>query len=547
MPPATPASAAYSELCTRAREAATVSSIGSLLGWDQETYMPEAAADHRAQQLAFIAQLAHAKSTDPRIGELLSACEADAELLQDADAAANIREMRRAYDRATRLPSQLVADLARETSKAQQVWKDARQKSDFKRFIPALECVMDLTRQKARCYGTPEGGELYDALLDEYEPGMRAATVESIFTPLRQRLAALVSDLNSRGRAPSTRILTAKIPADRQHAFGQFILRSMGFDLRAGRLDTTAHPFCSGMAPGDTRLTTRYRDEKFTDALYGTMHEMGHGLYEQGLPKAERFGQPLADAVSLGIHESQSRLWENLVGRSREFWVWALPHARKQLGGPLARATVDQLYRAVNTATPSLIRVEADEATYNLHVMIRFEIERRILAGDLPITRIPEVWNRLYREFLGLTVPNDRLGCLQDVHWSFGLIGYFPTYTLGNLYAAQFWEKINDDIPDLKRQISRGRFADLLTWLRTNIHRHGMRYRAAELCERATGQPLSPAPLLRHLEGRLRPIYGVAAPARPAPAKPARGARRSATPAPARTPARRSLARAGAR
>ncbi len=547
MPPAAPSSPAYSELCTRAREASTVSSIGSLLGWDQETYMPEAAADHRAQQLAFIAQLAHTKSTDLRIGELLTDCEADADLLQDPDVAANIREMRRAYDRATRLPSQLVADLARETSKAQQVWKEAREKSDFKRFIPALDRVMDLTRQKARCYGAPEGGELYDALLDEYEPGMRAATVESIFSPLRQRLAALVSDLNTRGRAPSTRILNAKIPADRQHAFGQFILRSMGFNLRAGRLDTTAHPFCSGMAPGDTRLTTRYRDEKFTDALYGTMHEMGHGLYEQGLPKTERFGQPLADAVSLGIHESQSRMWENFVGRSREFWVWALPHARKQLGGALAKATVDQLYHAVNTATPSLIRVEADEATYNLHVMIRFEIERRILSGDLPISRIPEVWNRLYREFLGIKVPNDRLGCLQDVHWSFGLIGYFPTYTLGNLYAAQFWEKINADIPDLQRQISRGRFGDLLTWLRSNIHRHGMRYRAAELCERATGQPLSPDPLLRHLEGRLRPIYGVPAAKQASAVKPGSSASRAPARRASQKPARKRLARAGTR
>jgi carboxypeptidase Taq len=359
-------------------------------------------------------------------------------------------------------------------------------------------------------------GERYDALVNEYEPGVTAREIEAIFTPLRQRLAGFIAELAGSTRKPSDKPLHAKIEPERQHKFGQFILEACGFDLNAGRLDVTTHPFCSGMAPGDTRLTTRYRDEKFTDALYGTMHEMGHGLYEQGLPKTAvldgsglLFGNPLADAISLGIHESQSRMWENLVGRSREFWEWALPHAKKILGPGLEPYSVDDLYRAVNIVTPSLIRVEADEATYNMHVMIRFEIERALLSGDMKVKDVPGVWNRAYKDYLGIDVPNDAKGCLQDVHWSFGLIGYFPTYTLGNLYAAQLWETIRGQITDLDRQIRSGQFLALKAWLNDNIHRHGRRYRAADLCKMVTGHPLSADPLLRYLEGKLRPVYGV--------------------------------------
>jgi carboxypeptidase Taq len=279
--------------------------------------------------------------------------------------------------------------------------------------------------------------------------------------------------------------------------------------MQAGRLDVTTHPFCSGLAPGDTRLTTRYREGRFTDALFGTMHEMGHGLYEQGLPKHEHFGTPLADAVSLGIHESQSRMWENFVGRSRPFWRWALPRARKVFGRPFARVTLDGIYRAVNIVTPSLIRVEADECTYNLHIMVRFELERALLSGALPVKDLPGEWNRRYKEYLGVKVPDDRRGCLQDVHWSFGLVGYFPTYTLGNLYAAQFWERINRDIPGLNVQLARGRFDALRGWLNRNIHAHGRRYRAGELCERVTGRPLDAQPLLTHLETKLGEVYGL--------------------------------------
>lgn len=508
--PAVRASAALDELRALLREAATLGSAGALLSWDQETYMPPAAAAHRAEQQALISGLVHERTTSKRVGELIAACEADSDLMADEEAAANIREMRRDYDLATRIPTELVSELARVGSQSQEAWKEARKNSDFAAFAPWLEKMIALSRRKAECLGIPVGGaELYDALLDRYEPGMTAAQVDAIFVPLRERLAAFIGEVASRGKAPDTSVLDTQVPADKQHAFGLQVLRAMGFDLDAGRLDVTTHPFCSGFAPGDTRLTTRYRDERFTDALYGTMHEAGHGLYEQGLPKAERFGEPLGESISLGIHESQSRMWENMVGRSREFWIWALPRAQQAFAPALSGATVGALYRAVNTCQPSFIRVEADESTYNLHIMLRFELERALISGALPVKDLPGVWNERFEQYLGLKVPDDRRGCLQDVHWSFGLVGYFPTYTLGNLYAAQFWEQINKDIPDLKAQIAHGELLELREWLRRNIHQHGRRYRAGELCERVTGSPLSAEPFLRYLEGKIRPIYGL--------------------------------------
>jgi carboxypeptidase Taq len=296
----------------------------------------------------------------------------------------------------------------------------------------------------------------------------------------------------------------------------------MGFDLKHGRLDTTAHPFCQDMGPGDVRLTTRYKGDRFTDALFGTMHEGGHGLYEQGLPvlgvlggngdgtgNGSLFGQPLGSAISLGIHESQSRMWENFVGRSKPFWKWLLNKSPKFFGSALDKYDVKDFYHAVNTVTPSFIRVEADETTYNMHVMIRFELERALIEGALPIADLPAEWNRRYAEYLGVKVPDDRRGCLQDVHWSFGLIGYFPTYTLGNLYAAQFWETISEQLPDLNKQIGKGKFLELRDWLRENIHKHGRRYRAAELCKHVTGKDVSADPLMRHLAEKAEAVYRI--------------------------------------
>jgi len=512
-------SAAYSELCSQLYRVGTMQSVSYLLSWDQETYMPPGAADTRAEQLADIAEIHHQRRTSPRLGELISQCEADGGLTSDPVIAANLREIRRDFDIATKLPSDLVSDLARVTSQAQDVWKKAKGKNDFKSFAPWLEKVVALTRRKAECYGVPAGGELYDALLDEYEPGMTSREVESIFVPLRGRLSELIARVKKSGSTVNTKCLHPTLDPALQNRFGLTVIEALGFDLKTGRLDTTTHPFCTDIGAGDTRLTTRYREQGFTDALYSTMHECGHGLYEQGLPKTSTkgpggssqslFGQPLSQAISLGIHESQSRMWENFVGRSREFWVWALPVARKTFGSKLGRATPDQFFAAVNTVTPSLIRVESDEATYNLHVMIRFELERALISGDLRARDLPDEWNARYKDYLGIKVPNDTRGCMQDVHWSAGLIGYFPTYTLGNLYAAQLWETINQKIPTLHKQIAKGKFEPLKKWLNENIHRHGRLYRAAELCEKVTGRPLSAEPLLRHLTAKAEAVYGI--------------------------------------
>ncbi|MBY0261872.1 MAG: carboxypeptidase M32, partial [Phycisphaerales bacterium] len=476
-----PALPAYQQLCQRLRAVKLIESVSSLVSWDQETYMPERAADFRSDQMSELSAIAHERATDPRIGELIAACESDPQLKDPSSPhAANLREIRRDYDLAVKIPTDLVAELAKVGSQAQEAWKHAREASDFKAFQPWLERMMDLTRRKAQCLKTDATPELYDALLNQYEPGARASEIDAVFRPLADRLSVLIKTIGASTHAPTDAPLKIAFDTAKQHEFGQLVLKAMGFDFAAGRLDTTTHPFCSGMAPGDTRLTTRYRESHWTDALYSTMHEGGHGLYEQGLPKlaaGSLVGTPLTDAISLGIHESQSRMWENFVGRSREFWRWLTPIA-KQHAPALTQFSEDHLYAACNLVKPSLIRVEADEATYNLHVMIRFELERALIAGDLPVKDLPGEWNARYKRYLGVNVPDDRRGCLQDVHWSFGLIGYFPTYTLGNLYAAQFWEKIATDIPDLTTRMTRGDFAPLKAWLNKNIHDHGKRYRA---------------------------------------------------------------------
>ena len=495
----------YRELLEGLRDAAVVDSVRSLLGWDQETMMPPAGADLRSDQLAVMSSIAHDKHIDPRMGDLLAACESDENLKGDPEAQANLREIRYDYDRATKLPTRLVGEMAKTFSQSMDAWKDARARSDFKMFAPWLAKVVDLNRQKAMCYAgsSASGSALYNALMADFEPGMTAEKVDELFSPLRTRLVALIDGIRASGKQPDERPLKVKVPIALQREFNTFVAASVGFDLSGGRLDISTHPFSESVGPGDIRMTTRYREDGVPEALLTTLHESGHSLYEQNLPKRTRFGQPLGTYISLGIHESQSRMWENLVGRSRAFWNWCLPEMNSRLGGAFSPFKTEDLFLAVNAVKPHFIRVESDECTYNLHIMLRFDIERALIAGDLKAQDVPGVWNERMRNDLGLEVKEDRLGCLQDVHWSMGAIGYFSTYSLGNLYGAQFWEKINKDIPDLEAKIAAGEFAPLLDWTATNIHRAG------DLCERVTGKPLGHEALCNYLERKLKPIYGM--------------------------------------
>ncbi|MEN1678015.1 MAG: carboxypeptidase M32 [Planctomycetota bacterium] len=498
---------AYDKLVAHARETALLTSTQDLLFWDEETYLPPAAGDYRAEQVAYLAKLVHARRTDPQVGEWLGECEADGLDKADSVEAADVREMRRDFNKRTKLPPKLVEELSRTASLAQKAWRDARQADDFASFQPHLEKMIGLKRQEAEALGYDESP--YDALLNDYEPGETVANLTKVLGALRAELAPLVEAIVASGKQPPVRVLERDYKIAAQRTFGKRVAEAIGFDFNSGRLDVTAHPFCGGAGPQDVRLTTRYDAQEFSSAFYSILHEAGHGLYEQGLP-ADRYGLPTGEAVSLGIHESQSRMWENLVGRSHAFWKHWFGPLGEQFPAAIKGVELDDFYFAINEARPSLIRVEADEATYNLHIIVRFELEQALLAGDLPVADLPAAWNEKYQQYLGITPPNDADGVLQDVHWSCGLIGYFPTYTLGNLYASQMFDAAHDALGDLDEQFAQGEFQPLRDWLRTHVHQHGRRYGAPQLAERVTGKPLSHEPLMAHLRAKYGSLYGAA-------------------------------------
>lgn len=497
---------AYAELTARQRTTALLESCASVLGWDEQTYMPPGGAEHRANQLSLLAGMCHERATDPGVEQLLSEIEGTA-LVADLDSviAANVREIRRDYERATKLPKRLVEELSHTATLAQQAWVGARKQSNFQQFQPWLEKMVALKREEAQAIGFGDGVP-YDALLDAYEPGMTAADISRLFAPLRDELVKLVAAIRESGRQPDRGIITRSYPVAAQREFAISAAQQIGFDFERGRLDTAAHPFCSGFGPGDTRLTTRYDEHHFPGAFFGTLHEAGHGIYDQGLDRAA-FGLPAGSACSLGIHESQSRMWENFVGRSRAFWQHFYPLAQGAFPEALSGTAVSDFYWAINDVQPSLIRVEADEATYNLHILLRFDIERPLIAGDLDPVDVPDVWNETFTTYFGITPPDDARGCLQDIHWSAGLIGYFPTYALGNMCAAQFFAAACREIPDLPGAFSRGDFRALKDWLNGKIHTHGRRYRAQKLVQLVTGQPLSHTALIGHLRHKFDELY----------------------------------------
>ncbi len=480
-------SAPYQQLLERTREIALLQGAAALLSWDQQTYMPPKAIAFRADQMGYFSGQAHRLFTAPEVGGWIQACEEagpDTNTDNDGGAAANVRQWRREYERATRLPVELVENFQRARAHGNEAWQEARRRNDFPLFAPHLEKILNLSREMAEQWGyeaTP-----YDALIEGYEPGARAAELGALFDSLRPALMALLDPARERSERTPAGLLAGHYPADRQQIFNREVAEAMGFDFQAGNIATTTPPFCSGVGPGDCRLTTRYDEGNFLVSLYGVMHEAGHGMYEQGLATAD-FGTPAGTAASLGIHESQSRLWENQVGRAREFWGHWLPRAAVHFPA-LAKRTPEEMFAAVNRVSPTFIRVEADQVTYDLHILLRFGIERRLLDGSLRVEDVPAVWNEEFQKTLGLRVPSDARGCLQDVHWSEGLIGYFPTYTLGNLNAAQLYRRATSELPSLGTELAAGRYGGLLGWLREKIHRQGQRLPSPALMEAATGE-----------------------------------------------------------
>lgn len=497
----------YQRLIAEIKQISLLGSCASVLGWDKQTYMPKGGAGHRAEQLALLTGMIHERVTAPQIGDWLSEIE-NSDLISDphSEPAVNVRELRRDYDRAIKLPRTLVEELARVATISQQVWREAREKSDYALFQPHLKKILDLKHQQVNALNTGETS--YDTLLDDYEPGETSENLTRVFSGLRDELVELVGAIAESGKKPDENILTRTYPIDQQEEFGKIAAAQIGFNFDNGRLDITTHPFCSGIGPGDTRLTTRYNTNFFSESFFSIMHEAGHGIYDQGL-NDEHYGTPMGDSISLGIHESQSRMWENFVGRSEAFWTHFFPKAQTAFPDALSDVSERDFYAAVNAVAPSYIRVEADEATYNLHIMLRFELEQALIDGGLKAEDIPGVWNETFEKYLGITPPDDAQGCLQDIHWSGGGIGYFPTYSLGNLYAAQFFEQVRQDVGDLNAQFAEGVFEPLKNWLTEKIYSQGQRYRANELIEVVTGKPLSHEPLMRHLRAKYEPLYGI--------------------------------------
>ena len=475
-----------------------------VLDWDQHTMMPRRGAESRAEALATLERIRHDKFVSGHTGALIEAAEAglngDG---PDSDEARLVVVTRRRWEKARRVPTDLAGELARAGSFGQEVWITARAQNDFASFAPYLARNMELARRYTECF---EGFDRpYDVLLDDYEPTMKSQTVERLFSELKRELIPLIGRLSEEEIDHSC--LHVSFPLEGQHRLVEWAVRRMGFDPAGWRLDDAVHPFATSFGSADVRITTRWDENYFPMALYGGMHECGHGLYEEGVaPALQR--SPLARLESLSLHESQSRMWENMVGRGRSFCHALAPVVRQTSEGAI---DVDPLtlYRAVNCVCPSFIRVEADEATYGLHVVLRFELEQELIEGRLSVAELPEAWNARFKEYLGLDVPDDTQGVLQDVHWSAGLIGYFPTYALGNLVAGQLWERVHEDIPPVEDQIQEGELGGLREWLREHIHRHGSKFPTTELLDRVVGGPMAVEPFVRYLKRKLGDVYGL--------------------------------------
>jgi carboxypeptidase Taq len=491
----------YEKYTYHLKRVADISYAAAVLNWDQETYMPENGAEQRASQLSTLSGIAHELFTSNEFGNVLKQLIVDTSL--DEIQRRNVIQTKRAYDRSTKLSKEHVEELALAISQAFQAWQTAKTSNHFDVFVPHLKRLVDLKRKECEWIGYDE--HPYDAMLDEYEPGLTVKQLDQLFEDVRRDLVPYVQQLTNR-TVPEIKWMNNNYPKDAQWQLSIDILHKIGFDFNSGRQDISMHPFTINFGAQDVRVTTKIDENDLADCLTGTIHEGGHALYEQGL-KPDAYGTPEGEATSLGIHESQSRLWENQVGRSEAFWKALLPDVLKRLGEHANGITPEDFARELNIVQPSLIRISADELTYHFHIMVRYEIEKQLFEGKLDVADIPAKWNTAYKSYLNIDVPDDARGCLQDVHWSHGSFGYFPTYSIGSFYAAQFYHRAQQQIPDLEEQIVNGNFTPLLKWLRENIHQHGKLYSADELCQRITGESLSFSYFMNYAKHKYDQLY----------------------------------------
>jgi carboxypeptidase Taq len=490
----------YAAYHTLLKKIADINNAQSLLSWDQETYMPAKSNVLRAQQLSTLAGVAHQLATSPELGAILDQLQTDQNLSEKEKR--NVAQSVKDYNIQKKYPTAFVEEMSRLVSEAFQAWQKARSENNFSAFAPTLHNLVTLKRQECELLGYTD--HPYDALIDLYEPGTTTKDITLLFTAVKEQLVSFVKQINP--TTVNNSCMFGHYDPEKQWEFGIDLLKDMGFDFEAGRQDRSIHPFTTSFSPTDVRVTTRINPNDLAEMIWSCIHEGGHALYEQGLI-IDDYGLPTSQPISLGIHESQSRLWENNVGRSMSYWKYHYPRLQQLFAPQLDAVTVTDFYAAMNKVSPSFIRTSADELTYHFHVMIRFELEKQLIEGALQVTDLREAWNQKYKDYLGITVPDDKQGVLQDVHWSHGSFGYFPTYSLGSFYAAQFFTQACKQVPGLVQEIEKGNTAPLLAWLRKNIHNYGKYYTARELCLKVTGEPLSFSYFMEYAKTKYKEIY----------------------------------------
>jgi carboxypeptidase Taq len=485
-------------------ELADLGHIQAVLGWDQQINMPPGGAEERGMQSAALGRIMHEKFTSDEVGQLIADLEEEiGDLNAETDEARAVKVAKREYEKQTKVPLPLLMEFIQTTTMSHEAWLEAKDKSDFSLFQPHLKKIVELRQQYAELFKPYD--HIYDPLLDDYEPGMKTAEVREIFNKLRPQQVDLIQAIAEK-EPPDDSFIKQYYKEEHQEIIGRHVITRFGYNWERGRLDVAPHPFTTGFGHGDVRISTRYLKDDAGSALFSTMHEAGHAMYEQGIPEKYK-RHPLGGAASLAIHESQSRLWENIIGRSKEFWSFFYPSMQMLFPQYLSDVTLKDFYRGINKVEPSLIRVEADEATYNMHIMLRLEIEIGLMEGTIKVENLPEIWNAKMQDYLGITPPNDAVGVLQDVHWSGGMIGYFPTYALGNLASVQLWDKLVEENPNVYDEIAKGQFDTVLQWMRENVHQYGCKYEPQEIMIKATGSKITPEPYMTYLKTKYGEIY----------------------------------------